>query len=206
MKSHSILLPLRCLQDCCHHPETDSNCLLTFPAPTKIPMGGSLLCLLGRRETEGKKGRSWGTGRKATHRSTEWGEASKAPHDWSRPSHVHPGDTPAPQNPTSTTAPQRHPDVWLCGDSIVLDCNWTPQRGESRWVRLSWVELSWESWSAWGEWLFSNPLCNKIWNTGEVNLYYTENSIIRTKMYQRDIQYLDEFTNSATKIKSKKPN
>lgn len=41
----------------------------------------------------------------------------------------------------------------------------------------------------------------------EKSIYITtENSTIKTKMYQRDIQSLDEFTDSATKIKSKKPN
>lgn len=58
-----------------------------------------------------------------THGSTRGKQVSKAPHDWSRASHANPKDTPAPQNPTSTTAPERHPDVWLSGDKHSFkDC------------------------------------------------------------------------------------
>ena len=71
-------------------------------------------------------------------------------------------------------------------------------------VELSWAEL--------GELIWVGRKTLQIlyltkFEIQEKSIYITtENSTIKTKMYQRDIQSLDEFTDSATKIKSKKPN
>lgn len=157
--------------------ETDINCLLSFPAPTKIPMEGSLL-LLGRWDTEGKKGRRWGTGRKMTPGSTEGDEASKAPHDWSRSSHVHPR---IPLLLRTPPPPLLHSGIPICGFlviSIVLKTATELLREESR-NESGWVELSWESWSEWGKWLFWNPWSKK-------NLKYRRSQFI---LQQKTLNY-----------------